>query len=145
MLLLSLVFIIPPAPALTSAPPSLLSSPTPPPSVELTSELLISFSVEVVFITAVLGGRNKTFTRELYRSSLGALASCVDVHMHDRGSFNTGSPDGKCLCFLRRCRLRGLETAELGRESKLTCAVDGFLGGTVTVEGGSTANRLLLL
>ncbi|KAL3756293.1 hypothetical protein ACHAWU_007244 [Discostella pseudostelligera] len=42
----------------------------------------------------VLGGRNNTLTKLEYRSSDGALASCVDVHIHDRGSLNTGSPRG---------------------------------------------------
>ena len=57
----------------------------------------------------VLGGLNNTFTKLEYRSSLGALASCVLVHMHDRGSLNTGNPRGKCFCDLRffdRIRLR---------------------------------------
>jgi hypothetical protein len=84
-------------------------------------------------------------TSELYRSSEGALASCVDVHMHDLGSLRTGSPDGKCLCFLLRL-LRGFSEEEPAEGSKLTCVVESLgVLATVTVWGGSCVNDKLSL
>ena len=89
------------------------------------------------FPLGVLGGLNNTLTRLEYRSSLGALASCVLVHIHDRGSLNTGKPRGKCFCDRRlflRIRLR------IGDEPNATAGFDLSVEGSKMLLGDPPDN-----
>jgi hypothetical protein len=51
--------------------------------------------IKECFSSQVVPGFSKTLTREELRSSEGALAACVDVHMHVLESRNRGSDCGE--------------------------------------------------